>query len=30
MEHIFRPEDFIVITHIPETPDLPSLSFKRK
>lgn len=29
MEHVYRKEDFIILTHIPETPDLPSLSFKQ-
>lgn len=29
IDNIYRKEDYVVVTHIPETPDLPSLSFKQ-
>lgn len=29
VDNVFRPSDFIVLTHIPESPVLPNLSFKQ-
>ena len=30
MSMVYRPDDFIVLVHVPETPNLPAISFRGK